>query len=279
MFNKAIQADIARFFSEDDLSRNAKYIQSLPMDEVNCSLKLKDDLTLSGLAYLVEAFNFLGADLNYNDFKEYEGMSVLKSDIKEISFKLPFAIALTGERIALNLLSHASSISTYTKKFVELASKKNVQILDTRKTTPGLRALEKYAVTIGGGYNHRLGQTDMWMIKDNHKSFFGGVKEAIDFFKSQQAFYTPIELEIHSLSELKEGIELGINHFMLDNFEPAQIKEAVAIKPAKVTYEVSGGVNLENIEGYLIEGVDAISIGRITYAAPSVDISLKYERA
>ena len=278
LFETSIYKDMEYFFSEDDLSRNHSYISELPNDEVNCSLKIKDDMTLSGLPYFVAAFNFLGADLDWNSFKEFEGKSFSKSDKKEIRFKLPFSLALTGERIALNLLQRSSSIATYTNKFSSLAQNLGIKILDTRKTTPGLRGLEKYSVRQGGGYNHRLGQSDVWMVKDNHKSFFGGVREAVEYFQNMKGFYTPIEVEIHDVEELKVAFELGVKHLMLDNFTPDQIKEAVSIKKEGVTYEASGGITLDSIEGYLIEGLDAISIGSITYGAPSVDLSLKYQR-
>jgi nicotinate-nucleotide pyrophosphorylase (carboxylating) len=116
------------------------------------------------------------------------------------------------------------------------------------------------------------------MIKDNHKNFFGGVKEAIDFFRNVNSFYTPLVLEIHSIRELKEAINLNVLHVMLDNFDPEQILEAVKIKPEGMTFEVSGGISLNNLNDYLIDGVDAISSGSLTYNAKQVDISLKYHR-
>ena len=150
--------------------------------------------------------------------------------------------------------------------------------MDTRKTTPGLRTLEKYAVRVGGGVNHRFSQTDLWMIKDNHKSFFGGVEGAVNFFKNSGSFYRPIELEVHNLDELNEGREFGIKHFMLDNFSPKLVSEAIDTKLEGETFEVSGGVTLESLSNYLIDGVDTISVGKITYGATPVDISLKYSR-
>ena len=279
LIEKSLEKDFEYFFLEDDLARNHSYIAALPNDNVSCSLKIKDDLVLAGLPYFFGAFNYLGANLNLSELLEHEGKSFKKLDKKEIHFNLPFSIALTGERIALNLLQRASSIATFTAKFVEVAKNSNTKILDTRKTTPGLRGLEKYAVRAAGGFNHRLGQSDMWMVKDNHKSFFGGVEEAVNFFRSMNGFYTPIEVEIHDLTELKSGFELGVKHFMLDNFSPEDIREAVSMKSEGVTFEVSGGIRLETIENYLIKGIDAISIGSMTYDAPAVDLSLKYKRS
>jgi nicotinate-nucleotide pyrophosphorylase (carboxylating) len=277
MWHSSLKQDLEFYFSEDDLSRNFFYMKSLPRKTVSCELKIKDDMVLSGLPFFYEALKYVDeVDLDWELFEQFEGKSFKKSDKAVIKFDLPFHVALTGERIALNLLQRSSSISTFTKKFVELADGSGVKILDTRKTTPGLRSLEKYAVRMGGGFNHRYGQADVWMVKDNHKSFFGGVKEAIEFFKSQGTFYNPIEVEIHDLKELEEAKGCGVRHFMLDNFAPEDIAAAVAVKPADATFEVSGGINLDTVSSYLLPGVDAISIGSLTYAAPSVDLSLKY---
>ena len=276
---RALEAMFSNFFAEDDLSRNFHYINSLPKDIVLAKLKFKDDLIIAGLPYFFEAFNYLNYGcIDYSKLLENEGVSVLKADKREIHFELPFNVVLTAERIALNLLQKASSIATYTSEFTRRAADKKISILDTRKTTPGHRAIEKYAVQIGGGKNHRFGQVDCWMIKDNHKNFFGGVDKALSYFESINSFYTPIILEIHNLDELKEGVELNIKHFMLDNFSPEEIRKAIKFKKENTTFEVSGGINLDNLNSYLIEGVDAISSGSLTYNAPHVDISLKYER-
>ena len=275
----SLRKDIAQYFEEDDLSRNLFYLEKLPEDKVSCRLHLKSDMVLSGLPWFLGVFDYL-EEKNFaaGSLEKYEGRSFSKGEVLELG-ELPFSKALTGERIALNLLQRASNISTYTSSYVEKAKKYGIKILDTRKTTPGLRSLEKYAVRMGGGFNHRLGQTDMWMIKDNHKSFFGGVQEAMDFFKSMGTFYTPIELEVHSLEEFQQAKDLGVRHVMLDNFDPKDIKSAIAQKEGDMTLEVSGGVTLENLESYLIEGLDAISVGSLTYAAPAVDISFKFSRS
>ncbi|OIQ15670.1 MAG: nicotinate-nucleotide diphosphorylase (carboxylating) [Bacteriovorax sp. MedPE-SWde] len=278
LISNAVRATIENYFNEDDLSRNLFYINSLPSDLVKCKLKLKDDLVLAGLPYFVEVFRYLGADIDYKTFEKYEGIEFNKSDKSEIEFELPFSIALTGERIALNLLQHASAIATHASQYMKKAEGTGIAILDTRKTTPGHRSLEKYAVRVGGGYNHRLGQTDLWMVKDNHKSFFGGVKEAVEFFRSMKGFYTPIEVEVHDIAEFDQVLEMGVKHMMLDNFSPEDIRKVINKKPEGVTIEVSGGIRLSTIDDYLIEGVDAISVGAITYGAPPVDISLKYAR-
>lgn len=273
---KGFEESYRKFFQEDDLEGNAFYLRELPSEEVECLLKIKSDVFLSGLPYFIGAFNYLGAALSYDDFKKYEGKEFKKGEV--ITFKLPFHIALTGERIALNLLQQSTKVSTFTKKFLNKNSNPNIAILDTRKTTPGLRQLEKYAVRVAGANNHRFSQADAWMIKDNHKTFFGGLKPAWDYFKNMQTFYQSIIVEIHSLEELKEAQALGVKHVMLDNFSIEQIGEAIAIKKAGMTYEISGGLNLETIENYLIEGVDALSIGALTHSAPHVDLSMKIKK-
>jgi len=271
-----MDGDFARFFAEDDLQGNAFYLESLPTEVVTCSLKIKTNLLMAGLPYFVGAFNYLGSTLSYDDFEKHEGRHFEKGEV--ITFSLPFSIALTGERVALNLLQRGSAVATLTHQFVKKAEDSQIKILDTRKTTPGLRTLEKYAVRVGGGHNHRFSQSDVWMIKDNHKNYFGGLKPAIDFFKNIQTFYQPMVVEIHSVMEFQEAIMLGVKHVMLDNFSPAQMKEAISLKPHDMTIEVSGGINLTNIENYFIAGVDAISIGSLTHSAPHVDLSMKIHR-
>lgn len=267
------QGEYARFFAEDELNGNAYYLKSLPDQKVTCVLKIKSDVFLTGLPYFFGAFQYLGAELDEKMFSEFEGKQFAKGQTLE--FTLPFNIALSGERVALNLLQQSTRVSTFTKKFVEAAEGSSVKILDTRKTTPGLRSLEKYAVRMAGAHNHRFSQSDAWMIKDNHKTFFGGLEAAWRHFQSMQTFYQNTIVEIHSIDELKQAMELNIAHVMLDNFSPEDLSKAIPLKKAGVTYEVSGGVKLDNIKQYLIPGIDAISIGALTHSAPHVDLSMK----
>lgn len=273
--------NIQDLLSDDQINQNQFYTLNLPKDEVSCVLKIKSsEILIAGIPYFIEVFEYLGSDKTKLEFlQKYEGKVLKQNDA--ITFNLPFNIALTGERLALNLLQRSSSIATYTNKIVEKTKKYNIKILDTRKTTPGLRSLEKYSVVVGGGYNHRFSQSDVWMIKDNHKSFFGGLNGAIKFFKSVHSFYNEIVCEIHSIDELKELIQLNkehnykVNHCLLDNFSREQIFDAIKIKQPNMTYEISGGVTLENIDNYLIEGIDAISLGALTHSFPQLDISMK----
>jgi nicotinate-nucleotide pyrophosphorylase (carboxylating) len=266
------------WLEEDDLTKNFHYHRSLSASDVKMHLKIKSPMVMAGADYFVAAFVALGADPKTFDFiRHWDGKSFLAGEVIEFPEPLSFAIALTGERLALNLLQHASSIATWTKKHVEIADKKQIKLLDTRKTTPGLRSLEKYAVRVGGGFNHRFGQADTWMIKDNHKTCLGGLAAAYDYFLQQGAFYNNIIAEIHDLNELQQALDIGLKNIMLDNFSPNDIRNAVKLKKDGVTYEVSGGINLANLETYLIDGIDAISLGSLIYSAPRVDISLKFK--
>ncbi len=274
VIQKGLLPDVEKWLLEDDLNRNFHYLRSLPTHPVELTLKLKSPMIVAGTDYFGAVFSFLGSDVS--EVLELERKEFSGTEAYTFKTKIPFNVAVTGERLALNLLQHGSSIATWTKQFVNLAGE--TKILDTRKTTPGLRSLEKYSVRVGGGFNHRLGQTDLWMIKDNHKSCLGGLKGAFNFFQSQGTFYNNIIAEIHDLSELKDAIALGIKHVMLDNFSGDQIREAVKLKNSGMTFEVSGGIRLDTVKNYLIPGIDALSVGSLTYGAPRVDISLKYRQ-
>jgi nicotinate-nucleotide pyrophosphorylase (carboxylating) len=183
---------------------------------------------------------------------------------------------LTGERVALNFLQHLSGIATLTNKFVEKVRGTKVKILDTRKTTPGLRELEKYAVQCGGGKNHRMGLWDMVLIKDNHIKVAGGIEKAISKFSSFTQ--SLIEIEVKDIRDLKKALRYPINWIMLDNMSISEIKESVEIiktKDPRIRIEVSGGVKLSNVREIAETGVDYISVGALTHSAPAIDMSLK----
>jgi nicotinate-nucleotide pyrophosphorylase (carboxylating) len=273
---KSLLPQIEAWLLEDDLSRNSYYTTKLPKHPVKLQLKIKSPMILAGTDYFAATFMFLAASNDFSFLSQYEGKK-LNQMIIDFPETVPFNIAVTAERLALNLLQHASSIATWTDVHVERAKKKNIKILDTRKTTPGLRSLEKYAVRIGGGFNHRFGQSDTWMIKDNHKTSLNGLFGSWNFFNELGSFYNNIVVEIHSIEELEEAISLGCKHIMLDNFTPDKIREAIKLKKIGMTFELSGGLNLTNMDDYLIEGVDALSMGSIIYSAPRVDLSLKFK--
>jgi nicotinate-nucleotide pyrophosphorylase (carboxylating) len=253
------------------------YFKNLPSHLVRCSLYIKSDLILSGLPFFWRVFQTLDSSVSHFDYQEYEGKTFKKGEKIVLPLTIPFGVALTGERVALNLIQRSSSISTMAHHFSQKTHKAGIKVFDTRKTTPGLRWLEKYAVRMGGGFNHRLSQTDQWMIKDNHKIQFGGIKPSWDFFKNQGHPYKNIIVEVHNLEEIKEAIELGCKYFLIDNFSSDEIQKAVKLKTNELFYEVSGGINEDNIESFLITGVDAISIGRMTQFPNPVDLSFKFE--
>jgi nicotinate-nucleotide pyrophosphorylase (carboxylating) len=183
---------------------------------------------------------------------------------------------LVAERSALNILQRLSGIATVARQFAEKAAPLGISILDTRKTTPGLRTLEKYAVRIGGAVNHRYGLFDAVLIKDNHVCVAGGVSAAIKLVRQAEP-ELPVQVEVTNLRELEEALREKAEKIILDNMAPEQIRDAVAMASGRSILEVSGGVNFDNIDDYLIKGVDAISIGALTHSVRSLDISLEIE--
>ena len=184
---------------------------------------------------------------------------------------------LTGERVALNFLSHMSGIATLTRRYVDLVQGTKAKIADTRKTTPGLRAFEKYAVRCGGGQNHRSGLFDAILIKDNHIVAAGGVSAAIAAARAHAGHMVKIEVEVGTLAELDEALAHPIDVVMLDNMTPAQLREAVSRVGGRVVTEASGGVSLETVRAIAESGVDLISIGALTHSAPILDLGLDFE--
>jgi nicotinate-nucleotide pyrophosphorylase (carboxylating) len=269
---------IQEFLKEDGVEAEYSfYFKNLPSHLVRVNLNVKSDLVLSGLPFFWRVFQVLDSSISHLAYQEYEGKIFKKGEKIVLPLTIPFGLALTGERVALNLIQRSSSISTMAHCFSQRTHQSGIKVFDTRKTTPGLRWLEKYAVRIGGGFNHRMSQTDQWMIKDNHKTQFGGIKPSWDFFKKQGHPYKNIIVEVHNLEEIKEAIQVGCKYFLIDNFSPEEIQKAVKLKTNDLFYEVSGGINEENIDNYLIKGVDAISIGKMTQFPSPVDLSFKFE--
>lgn len=183
---------------------------------------------------------------------------------------------LTAERVALNYLCHMSGIATLTRRFVDAVSGTNARIVDTRKTTPGLRAFEKYAVRCGGGHNHRSGLYDAILIKDNHIVAAGGVEAAIASARAHAGHMVKIEVEVGSLEELEAALKYPLDAVLLDNMTPETLREAVRIVSGRVTTEASGGVSLETVRGIAESGVDLISVGALTHSAPILDLGLDF---
>jgi nicotinate-nucleotide pyrophosphorylase (carboxylating) len=182
---------------------------------------------------------------------------------------------LTGERTALNVLSRLSGIATATRRLVDLVTGTHAKIADTRKTTPGLRALERYAVACGGGTNHRFGLDDAILIKDNHLALAGSVRAAIAATRTLAGHTIKIEVEVDDFDQLREALEQPIDAVLLDNMTPAQLRQAVEIVGGRVVTEASGGVNEGNVAEIARTGVDVISVGALTHSAPALDFSLE----
>ena len=181
---------------------------------------------------------------------------------------------LAAERTALNLLGRLCGIATLTRAYVEAVAGTKARIADTRKTTPGLRALEKHAVLCGGGVNHRFGLDDAILIKDNHVAVCGGVGEAVRRARASVGHLMKVEVEVDGLDQLDEALATGPDVIMLDNFTLPMLREAVARTAGRITLEASGGVNLETVRGIAETGVDVISVGALTHSAPALDVGL-----
>ena len=205
-----------------------------------------------------------------------DGCSVEPGDCIAVVEGHPRTI-LTGERVALNFLQHMSGIATLTNRYAELVSHTKAKIIDTRKTTPGLRRLEKYAVTVGGGHNHRFNLSDGILIKDNHIAAAGGVTAAVTAAKKHAPHTLKIECEVTNLDELNEAIAAGADSVLLDNMPIDMLKQAVEFVAGRVITEASGGVNESNVAAIAETGVDLISVGALTHSAPALDISLEFK--
>jgi nicotinate-nucleotide pyrophosphorylase (carboxylating) len=232
----------------------------------------KEDFILAGMPFVKEVFAFIDPQIDLKIFFD-EGLHIKNGDIiAEISGRGKSLLA--GERISLNILQRISGIATLTNGYVEKIKDLPAKIADTRKTTPGMRLMEKYAVRIGGAVNHRFGLYDGVLIKDNHIKIAGSVKMAVELAKMRHHLLK-VEVEVKTLDELKEAIYAGADAVMLDNMSINDMKEAVKTAKGKVVLEASGNVNLENVRSIAETGVDIISIGAITHSARAVDISMK----
>lgn len=229
---------------------------------------------VAGLEAAAEVFRQVDPEICFDSLVS-DGLAVEPADVIAHA-EGPLRSLLKSERTALNFLQQLSGVASLTRRYVELARARGpALILDTRKTVPGLRPLQREAVRAAGGTNHRYNLAAAVLIKDNHVEAAGGVGEAVRRARSSGL---AIELEVDTLSQLKEALELGVKNILLDNFTPAKVAEAVALAGGKAVLEVSGGVNLENVGEYAATGVDRISVGALTHSAPALDISLDVVR-
>jgi len=232
----------------------------------------KDKGIIAGLQMVTEIYQLLDPTIAVKLYVQ-DGDQVDHGDmIADVSG--PIVHLLTGERVILNLMQRMSGIATITRKCIETLNDSSIKICDTRKTTPGLRMLEKYAVKIGGGRNHRQGLYDGVMIKDNHISFCGSITKAVKTVREKIGHMVKVEVETESIEEVLEAIDVGADVIMFDNRTPGEVKKFAEIVPHHIITEASGGITLESLSSYAHTGVDYISLGFITHSVKSLDISL-----
>ncbi|HZK17959.1 MAG TPA: carboxylating nicotinate-nucleotide diphosphorylase [Clostridia bacterium] len=232
----------------------------------------KETGVIAGLSVVKSVFQYLSPSMEFKSFVP-DGVTVRDGTVLAEVNGSARAI-LTGERLALNFLQHLSGIASKTREFVNKVKDLRVSIVDTRKTTPGLRELEKYAVRAGGGCNHRFALYDAVLIKDNHIKMAGGITEAVGHAKKYISPLTKIEVEVEDIQQLKVALEAGADIIMLDNMSCEMMREAVLLVDKRVLLEASGGVNEGNVRDIAETGVDMISVGALTHAVRSLDISL-----
>lgn len=271
--DKYIKMALEEDISSEDVSTNA-VMPDKKLGEV--SLIAKEDGIIAGLSIFERVFTLLDAQtvVEFQDgvrdgahVTNGQVMAVVRGDIR---------VLLSGERTALNYLQRLSGIATYTSQVAKLLEGSHTKLLDTRKTTPGMRIFEKYAVRIGGGNNHRYNLSDGVLLKDNHIDAAGGVANAVKMAKEYAPFVRKIEVETESLEMVKEAVEAGADIIMFDNMTPEQMKEAIDVIDGRAETECSGNITKENIKTITALGVDYVSSGALTHSAPILDISLKH---
>ena len=262
----ALQEDI----TSEDITTNS-VMRDYQLGEVE--LICKEDGVIAGLDVFKRVFELLDdkTEVTFNckdgdEVKKGQKLGLVRGDIR---------VLLSGERTALNYLQRMSGIATYTRNIADLLKGSKTKLLDTRKTTPGMRIFEKYAVKVGGGYNHRYNLSDGILFKDNHIGAAGGVKEAVLMAKEYAPFVRKIEVEVENLEMLKEALEAGADIIMLDNMSVEDMKEAVRLTAGRAETECSGNVTKENVARLVDIGVDYISSGALTHSSPILDLSLK----
>lgn len=268
----ALQEDVGQA-DHSSLACIESYTQS------KAKLVAKEDCVICGMDVARLVFEMVDSDLEYQPLKK-DGDIVRKEDIV-FRVKGRAISILTSERTVLNYMQRLSGVATSTMEYVRLLSGTNTKLLDTRKTTPTMRILEKYAVKVGGGTNHRMGLYDMIMLKDNHIDFAGGISNAIDKtreYLKKNNLSMKIEIEVRNFDELAQVLEKGgVDRIMLDNFTPTDLKKAVEQINKRYETESSGGINKLTIAEYAKSGVDYISVGALTHHIKSVDLSLQAE--
>ncbi len=271
--DKYIKMALEEDISSEDVSTNAVMPEYKKGD---VQLICKEDGIIAGLPVFARVFTLLDPQTTV-EFQVKDGDAVKKGQLLAVVTG-DIRVLLSGERTALNYLQRLSGIATYTNSVAKLLEGSKTRLLDTRKTTPGMRIFEKYAVRIGGGHNHRYNLSDGVLLKDNHIDAAGGVKEAIMAAKAYAPFVRKIEVETENLEMVKDAVEAGADIIMLDNMTPDEMAEAIRIIDGRAETECSGNITRENIGTITKLGVDYVSSGALTHSAPIMDISLKHLR-
>ena len=262
----ALREDI----SSEDVTTNAVMPTAIPG---TVDLLCKEDGVIAGLPIFARVFALLDPEVKVTFFCQ-EGDAVSKGQRLAV-VQGDIRVLLSGERVALNFLQRMSGIATYTRAVADRLKGARTKLLDTRKTTPNLRLLEKYAVRVGGGHNHRFNLSDGVLLKDNHIAAAGGVKEAVAMAKAYPPFVRKCEVEAENLDMVRQAVEAGADIIMLDNMTHEEMKEALSLIQGRAETECSGNVTLDNVAALADLGVDYISCGALTHSAPILDLSLK----
>lgn len=275
--DKYIKIALEEDINSEDVSTNA-VMPEYKKGEVY--LFAKEDGIIAGLQIFERVFKLLDENTEVT-FIEINGRTIQDGDRVEAGQALAVVtgdvrVLLSGERTALNYLQRLSGIATYTRYLADMLKDSKTKLLDTRKTSPGMRIFEKYAVRIGGGCNHRYNLSDGVLLKDNHIDAAGGVREAIEAARAYAPFVRKIEVETENLDMVKEAVEAGADIIMLDNMSPEMMAEAIRIIDGRAETECSGNITKENIATITSLGVDYISSGALTHSAPILDVSLKH---
>jgi nicotinate-nucleotide pyrophosphorylase (carboxylating) len=236
-------------------------------------LLTRERIVLAGLPVFERTFKLLDPLIGIEDY--YTDGQVVPAGVRICLLSGSLSVILKAERTALNFIQRMSGIATLTREYVEKAGSEKVKVLDTRKTAPGLRSFDKYAVLMGGGFNHRFGLYDAILIKDNHISAVGSISRAVHLAKKKASKNFKVEVEIENPDRVEEAITAGADSILLDNMSIDQIRDAVRIAAARILLEVSGGVNLENINEIARTGIDFISVGALTHSVRAVDLGLE----
>ncbi|MBN1936385.1 MAG: carboxylating nicotinate-nucleotide diphosphorylase [Anaerolineae bacterium] len=267
---------VQRALQEDIGQGDVTSLWTLPPDLIGRGVFLaKADGILAGMQAAQEVFRQVSSSIAINVLKA-DGDPIAGGDTLG-AVKGPMQAILTAERTALNLMQRMSGIATLARRYVDLVAGTNAIILDTRKTAPGLRLLDKWAVRLGGGQNHRLRLDDMVLIKDNHIAACGSIRAAVERVRARNAQNLPIEVEVKTWAELEEAVALAPERIMLDNMPPERMKKAVIWVAGRVPLEASGGIDLDTVRAVAETGVDYISVGALTHSVMALDISLEVE--